>query len=413
MHPHLAQTDSKSLLDDKSTYKKLLLNQKRNSEQDHSAMMDVATAQFVYEDCKNEYWNPEEFSLLYATPLWNEASKAQRVLLNQMFWVGYYSQIISAELATIYLNQVSAAGLYAHEDFRLVCDSLDLETKQERAHINAFKTIGEDVEWRLFGERLFTYPMRSLFEQTMIFADSDPGKDFWRKLQIKAFTLLSSSNAFLASQYLLVRGLRTLNGKQIQHKLSGYYTNHLDKDNAPIPSKISYYHFMDESFHFNTSKIIGHEIPRSLEPPTKFEKFVMNRGIAGCQKDHYNFSATLKGIFWYEPALFPVLYKMFRSSHFGMNDLEARRMLQRCFCEENEAVHQAHELHETALESYKVYVDGIQYLDNQNRHMQIMGDSTIEKYLIKNRAALRNFKAPPVILSEEPINTTDRETVHA
>lgn len=392
MHPHLAQRNTKSLLDDRPTYKKLELNQKRNHEQDHSAMMDEATRLFVYEDCKNEYWNPEEFSLLYGTPLWYEASPTQRIILNQLFWVAYYAQIISAEIATIYLNQVSAAGLYTHEDFRIVCDSLDLETKQERAHINAFKTIGEDVEWRLFGERLFTYPMRSLFEQTMIFADSNAGKDFWRKMQIKAFTLLSASNAFLASQYLLVRGLRTLNGKLIQHKLSMYYMNHPDKDNAPIPSKISYYHFMDESFHFNTSKLIGHEIPHSLDEPTAFEKFVMNRGIAGCQKDHFNFSATIKGIFWYEPSLFPVIYKLFCSPHFGMNDAEARNMIDRCFCQENDAINQAFELHRTAFESYKVYVEPIKYLDEQNRNMNIMGNNSIEKYLRVNANALRNFR---------------------
>ena len=178
MHPHLEQKQRKSLLDDQQTYKKLQLNKKRNQEQDHSALMDEAAAEFRFDDCKNEYWNPEEFSLLYGTPMWDQATAAQRIILNQLYWVAYYAQIISAEIATIYLNQVSAAGLYTHEDFRIVCDALDLETKQERAHINAFKTIGEDVEYRLFGERLFTYPMRSLFEQTMIFPDSNPGKDF-------------------------------------------------------------------------------------------------------------------------------------------------------------------------------------------------------------------------------------------
>lgn len=391
MHPHLKQRQSKSLLDDSSTYKKLEFNKKRNEDQDHSAMMDEATALFRYEDCKDEYWNPEEFSLLYGTPLWNQASPFQRVILNQLYWVAYYAQIVSAEIATIYLNQVSAAGLYTHEDFRIVCDALDLETKQERAHINTFKTIGEDVEWQLFGERLFTYPMRSLYEQTMVFADTDPGKDFWRKMQIKAFTLLSSSNAFLASQYLLVRGLRTLNGKLIQHQLSNYYSAHLDKENAPIPSKISYYHFMDESFHFNTSKIIGHEIPHSLESPTPFETWVINRGIAGCQNDHYHFSATIKGIFWYEPALFEVLYKIFRSPHFAMNDPEAKEMLRQCFAKENDGITQSYELHRTAFESYKAYVDSITYLDKANRNMSFMGSSTITKYLARNAKALRAF----------------------
>jgi hypothetical protein len=210
MHTGLAQRQSKSLLDDHSTVRKLEFNLRRNAEQDHTALIDDAARRFRYEDCRHEYWNPENFSLLWGTSVWDQASAAQRIVLNQLYWVAYYAQIVSAEIATIFLNQVSAAGLYTLEDFRLVCDNLDLETKQERAHINAFKTVGETVEHTLFGERLFTYPMRSLYDHTMVFADSHAAKDFWRRLQIQAFTLLSSSNAFLGSQYLLVRGLRTL-----------------------------------------------------------------------------------------------------------------------------------------------------------------------------------------------------------
>lgn len=392
MHPQLSQKQDKSLLDDVSTYKKLELNKKRNLEQDHSEMMDEAVKQYCYEDCKNEYWNPEEYSLLYGSPLWQQSSPSQKLVLNHLYWVAYYAQIISAEIATIYLNQVSAAGLYTHEDFRIVCDSLDLETKQERAHINAFKTIGEDVEWQLFGERLFTYPMRSLFEQTMVFTDDNMGKNFWRKMQIKAFTLLSASNAFLASQYLLVRGLRTLNGKLIQHQLSDYYMRHPDKENAPIPAKISYYHFMDESFHFNTSKIIGHDIPNSLAPPTPFETWVINRGVLGCQKDHFHFSATIKGIFWYEPALFNVMYKVLRSPHFGMDEGEAKEMLRLCFAVENDAITQSYDLHRTAWQSYITYVDSITYLNRQNKEMEIMGKNSVHRYLETNANALRNFR---------------------
>ena len=204
---------------------------------------------------------------------------------------------------------------------------------------------------------------------------------------------MSSSNAFVASQYLLVRGLRTLNGKLIQHKLSNYYTNHAHKESAPIPAKISYYHFMDESFHFNASKIIGHEIPRSLEPPTSFETWIINQGVAGCQKDHFHFSATIKGIFWYEQlALFDVIYKVFKSKHFGMNDAEAKEMLRICFCRENDGIAQSYELHQVAHESYKAYVDSITYMDERNRNMAIMGGNTMQKYLARNNDALRSFK---------------------
>ena len=62
----------------------------------------------------------------------------------------------------IYFNQTSAAGLYGLEDFRLVCDTLDLESSQERAHIAAFKTVSEQVEREVFGERVFTSTMRAL-----------------------------------------------------------------------------------------------------------------------------------------------------------------------------------------------------------------------------------------------------------
>jgi len=189
-----------------------------------------------------------------------------------------------------------------------------------------------------------------------------------------------------------VRGLRTLNGKMIQHQLSLYYSNYPNKEAAPIPSAISYYHFMDESFHFNTSKIIGHEIPRSLEAPTKFETWVINRGVAGCQNDHFHFSATIKGIFWYEPALFPVLHKILQSSIFGMNASEAQEMLRLCFTQENDAIHAAYGMHRTANESYKAYVEPIDYLGKRNRDMAIMGNNSIPAYLERNDRALREFK---------------------
>jgi hypothetical protein len=391
VHPHLAQKQSKSLLDDLPTVKKLEFNKRRNEEQDHTRMIDIAASRFHYDDCKDEYWNPEEFSLLYGTPLWDQASPAQRTVLNQLYWVAYFSQIVSAEIATIFLNQVAAAGLYTHEDFRIVCDTLDLESRQERSHIDAFKKVSEDVEWRLFGERVFTYPMRSLYQQTMLFSDTNRARDFWRNLQIRFFSLLSSSNAFLASQYLLVRGLRTLNGKLIQHRLSRYYSEHPNQEAAPIPSAISYYHFMDESYHFNTSKIIGHDIPRSLELPTRFEAWIINRGVRGCQQDHFHFSATIKGIFWYEPALFRTLHKMFQSSIFGMDDRDARDMLRKCFTEENDATHSAYELHRIANESYQAYVESINYLSVHNREMRLMAGNSIPAYLQQNINALRNL----------------------
>ena len=296
MHPHLKQNQANSLMDDNSTYKKLAFNFKKNQEQDHTDQIDASTKAFEYSACRYQYWNPESLSLLYATPIWDAASQPQRLILNQLYWVAYYSQIISAEIATIFFNQIAATGLYALEDFRIVCDTLDLESSQERAHINAFKTIGEETEWCLLKERLFTYPMRGPFEQTMIFADRNWFKDLWRKMQLKFYSHIAPENAFLASQYLLIRGLRTLNGKLIQHKLAKDVMLLKDKNTANIPAQISYYHFMDESFHFNTSKLVGLDVIHSLKAPNTFEEWAINKAVSGCQLDHYHFSVVVNGI---------------------------------------------------------------------------------------------------------------------
>jgi hypothetical protein len=376
---------------DHKTSKKLQLNHSRNKQQDHTQLLDHAAAKFNYQDCKNEYWNPEEFSLLYATPVWEQATNSQRLILNQLYWVAYYSQIIAAEIATIYFNQTSAAGLYAQEDFRLICDTLDLESTQERAHINAFKVVSNQVEQELFGQRIFSYPMRSPFVETMVFADTNYFRRKWKELQLKAFGLLSADNTFLACQYFTVRGVRTLNGKLVQHKLSNYFQKHLDKNNAPIPAKISYYHFLDESFHFNSSTIISHDVINFLKPPTEFEKLVANLGIRGCQKDHYNFSATINGIFWYEPALYPAVYQILRSHIFGMDDLEAKEMMQSCFTEETEALHCSFDTHREAVDSYKVYLEPLDYVWKSNKEMSLMSANSIPKYLVKQKQEFQRW----------------------
>src|SRR5262245_62949209 len=168
MNRSLSQRHDKSLLDDQKGYRKIEMNYRKNKEQDNTAMIDALAFQFRYQDCRNRYWSTEMFSRLYGTPLWEQSDSSQRVKLNQLYWVAYYSQIISAEIATIFFNQTSAAGLYSIEDFRIVCDTLDLESAQERAHINVFKKIGEDFEEAVFGERIFTYPLRGPYTETII-----------------------------------------------------------------------------------------------------------------------------------------------------------------------------------------------------------------------------------------------------
>ncbi|MBD2292540.1 P-aminobenzoate N-oxygenase AurF [Anabaena sphaerica FACHB-251] len=380
------------LSDIPATYRKLQINHTRNKQQDHTALMDEVVNNFRYENCQNEYWNPEEFSLLYGTPLWEESSQHQRIILNHLYWVAYYSQIVSAEIATIFFNQTSAAGLYAYEDFRLICDTLDLESSQERTHINTFRTIAKQVEQALFGQFIFTYPMRGPFTETMVYADTNALKTWWKKIQLQYFGLISANNTFLACQYFTVRGVRTLNGKLVQHKLSNYYQKHPTQEAAPIPAKISYYHFLDESFHFNSSTIISHDVVTCLAPPTAFERLVANLGLWGCQRDHFHFSAAINGIFWYDPALYEKIYYVLRSPIFEMSYRDAREMMRRCFTEESEGLHRSFLTHQEAMASYQVYVEKLDYLWQRNREMSLMRNNSISRYLATQRRAFQKFE---------------------
>lgn len=385
------EENESSLLNSDITLKKITLNYHKNREQDQTESIELAAKEFSYSACRHLYWNPPQFSLLYGTELWRQSSEDQRRILNHLYWVAYYSQIISAEIATILFNQTSAAGLYGLEDFRAVCDMLDLESAQERTHVHAFKTISESVEKELFGDRLFSYPMRTPYTETMIYPDSNRLKHLWRKFQLNAFSLLSSNNPFIACQYFAVRGVRTLNGKIVQHRLSQFYLDAPEKELTPIPARISYHHFMDESYHFNSSRILSHDVLKILKPPTRFEQWVINQGIRGCQRDHYNVSTAVNGIFWYDPALFPVIYKLMLSPVFAMTVKEAAELMRRCFCEESEGLAESFKTHEIAVQSYKAYVSDLDHLDRVNKEMTIMSENNIPKHLRVNQRALARF----------------------
>lgn len=389
-----ANTDNESqslLAKDSKTLKKLQLNYRRAKQTDHSPTLDTLADQFDYDQWRHYYWQAPEFSLLYGTPLWEQSSTDQKLMLNHLYWVAYYTQIIAAEVATIFFNQTSAAGLYPLTDFRLVCDTLDLETSQERSHINAFQTVIDRVEQTLFEESIFGHPRRSPFRETMIFADTNSFKNWWKGIQLQGFGLLSANNPFLACQYLTVRGLRTLNGKLIQHKLSNFYHQWPEPDNSPIPTKISYYHFLDESFHFNTSTILSHDVSRLLKPPTFFEKQLVNLGIKGCQQDHYHVSVAINGIFWYDPALYGTVKKLLTSPIFNLSALESEAMIRACFGQETEALHRSFQTHREAGESYQVYLEPLDFIDSNNKSMALMKKNSIECYLKVQNKALNHF----------------------
>lgn len=372
-----------------SLARKIQLNYRRNQKQDHTARLDSVAKQFRYEDCCDRYWQAEKFSLLYGTPLWDESTDDQRRILNHLYWVAYYCQIISAEIATIFFNQTSAAGLYTHKGFRSICDMLDLESSQERAHIDAFQNVTKQVENTLLIAPLFTYPMRGPFTETMIFTDANQLQRWWKQLQLQAFGLLSAGNTFLACQYFTVRGMRTLNGKLVQHQLSQFCQ--ADIDTMPIPSQISHYHFMDESFHFNSSTLISQEVIAELPKPTRFEQQVANLGIRGCQKDHGTFSVVINGIFWRDSALYEPVYRLLRSPIFNLCDQGAKEMMMRCFTQPSEGLYNSYQSHRDAVTAYQAYLEPLEYVWASNHQMTTMANASVEGYLAAQKRKLPCF----------------------
>jgi hypothetical protein len=205
--------------------------------------------------------------------------------------------------------------------------------------------------------------------------------------------VLSSSSPFIGCQYFTVRGVRTLNGKIVQHQLSQYYMKAKDKESLPIPAKISFYHFMDESFHFNSSMLISKEVVSSLPPPSRVESAIANVALLGCQRDHYNFCTAVNGIFWYDPAIFSPIEKMLRSPAFGLDQRDARELMRASFCEETDGGLAAYRTHQTALDSYKQYLADMNYVWKRNKDMSIMGKNSLASHLETNRRAFRAYAA--------------------
>ena len=381
-------------VDTDKAWKKLALNHKRNVSQDQTDALDAAAAGFDWATDADRPWCPEAWSLLHGTALWEAASETQRLRLNQLYWVAYHSQIISAEIATIYFNQTSAAALYAVPDFRPVADTLDLESRQERAHIAAFQRIGTAVEQALFGRRVFTFPMRGPFEPTMIYSDLSWFRQKVRRFELAAFGLLSSGSAFIGSQYFTVRGLRTLNGKMVQSHLSGWYRqSERAEGDAPVPTQVSWHHFQDESFHFNTSALIGRELVAALPAPTSFERYLVNRALAGCQDDHTPVSVTLRGLFWHDPAAFDAVLALLESPVFGMKRKDALHWMTRSYGEPSEALSASHAFQDAARADYAQFLADLPWVSAENRTLARMAVGRPDRTLATNRAAITRYAA--------------------
>lgn len=386
---------SESIVHGRKNLKLMEVNYRRNTESDYTEQMEELYKSFDYSSNSDYYWGEPELSILYGSPLYEQASPAQKKALNHLFWAFHYYATAGTETNTIYYNQITSSTFFPFDDYEVICHTLDVETNQERYHVQAFHTIGTQTELALMGETVFSCPRSTRFNEM------DKKFEIHKGLAGRAaprsvmhlFTLNLSSSPFLASQYYTARGIGNLHLKNKENTFSQYFKQ-LEKNGefVPAPTAVARLHILDESFHTATSQLISHDIYKDFPKPTAYEKFMANAMIYLLQRSVLKrISGTIPGCFAGDGTfVMPLIYKLLQTRLFGMSSQEALLMMEKCFCQEHEGFHVAAKYYARLRSDLCKYVEGLDYLWPVNREMGLMeSESPIDK-AVKNN--IKDFK---------------------
>jgi hypothetical protein len=138
-------------------------------------------------------------------------------------------------------------------------------------------------------------------------------------------------------------------------------------------------------------------VVRSLKPPTAFERWVVNQGLLGCQRDHRHFSVVLNGIFWHDPALYDAVHTLLTSPAYGLSGADARALMEATFTREHEGLHASAGTHAKARDSYMQYLDGLPFVDAVNLEQRVTRQASAQDWLARNRAAFARWTPPSAL----------------
>jgi hypothetical protein len=367
---------------------------KRNTASNYTEEMETLAEGFSYEANKEHYWIQPEFSMLYGSPLWHQSSEFQKRTLNHLYWICMYSgHVCYSEIATMVYNQMTCGAFYSLGlTYDTLCRELDLETTQERGHVNSFRKVGERSEQALYGEIIFSPKLphyagaATTHPQRQVAAPKD---------RIKGYLAAGffSGSPFAASQYYTVRGIRNITGKVRESNWHNYCLE-LEKQGAFVPTAtaIASKHFYDEAFHTATSQLVSHEMYKDFKKPSRFEIFFVNSAVKGGGQGTMSvLGATVPGLFQDDYYYMPLVYRLLQTPLFGMNKQEAVKMIEDCYCKEHEGFQVAAKYHGRAVGDCIKYLDGLDFLWPVNREMQVMGGATIANAIQNNTQAFRRF----------------------
>jgi hypothetical protein len=431
------------------------INYRRNTESDYTEKIENLDKEFDYRSNSDYYWGEPELSLLYGTPLYEEASLSQKKALSHLYWATQYNQTAATEANAVLYNQVTAGVFELVGGYDSLCKELDLETDQERHHIHAFHMIGYKTKRALLGQAGFTASIQgksykknnlskgAVTQQGQLFAfnwQTSPLSAFQdsvlrfmtnkvflknqahlysqylRQLDEKGeaipaqttgllgqlapkpllqfFTLNCGTSPFLACVFYVTRFMANMLIKNYEYRYSQYYRELERKGEfIPAPLAVSHYHLMDEAFHTTTSQLIAQDLYKDFTKPTAYEKFVANLTIYRAQVVGLSgLSGSLPAIFRNDASFILSLYRLLQSPVFNMSPQEALEWLNKCLCQEHEGFHVTLKYHERLLSDLQRLFEPIDYLWAVNREMGVMAKGgSISKAIQDNTRAFEQF----------------------
>ncbi|MBX9258492.1 hypothetical protein H1Q63_32025 [Desmonostoc muscorum CCALA 125] len=424
---------------------------KNNNDSDYTEKIRDLGKQFNYASDRDYYWGIPELSLLYGTPLYEVATRSQKLALNHLYWVGNYNHTAVSEASTSIYNRVTAGVFKAVGGYETLCSELDVETEQESYHIRAFQNVGYKTKLALLGKTILGNPLyakstkgntnpvikqlREFFnpenspfstyrDNTLSFIAKTMLKDkqqyYSEYLQdldnkgesipaaadglggriaprhwLRFFTLNWGISPFMACQYYSLRYTANAILKNQEYPYFKYFRELEEKGEfIPKPTAISHFHLLDEAFHTTISQTIAKDMYKDFPKPTAYEKFVSGRMVYMTQQSLLSgLSAVLPGRCVADDPLFMVFfYKLLKSPLFDLSTEETLHWMKRCFCEEHEGFHVGLKYHQSLLELMRRLFGSLDYQWAVNREMKIMaGGGSISKAIENNIKTFQKF----------------------
>ncbi len=414
---------------------------RNNLDSDYTEKIADLSRTFSYQKNRDRLWSDPSHSLLYGTPLYAEATEAQKLALNHLSWFANYNYISNSETETVMYNQVTASVFESIGGYDTLASELAFETEQEHDHIKAFRKVGLMTATALIGrsglnallkwnsyklmlgkKKLPTYQYYALrqvartagkqphqysqylqtVEQDSRFILKAPtagmlGRSIGPSLPWQSFYGFSwgAGSPFMACQFYTIRMIANLYLKNMEHAIAKHAKQLENKgDSVPAPTAISRYHFLDEAFHTTISKLLARDLYKAFSAPSAYEKIVANSIILKMQKGTLGgLSAVLPHRYFADDfTILELLYQLLQSSAFGFSKTEARHWMEKCLCQEHSGIHTAAANRQRLLKELQDFFADVDYLWPVNRTMGAMESrGAILSALAANKQTMKQF----------------------